>query len=142
MSDYQNLTIILHHKKDRLNRINLLDPSGEGRGKRVIAENVRSEAEATRIMACVNFCAGVSDSDLADGVASFGGLEAIVRYIPEQKKRLDELAAQRDELLAALKGLLHLYQNPLMIRSQETFLYGQQLYIAARDAIAKCEAQS
>lgn len=58
-----------------------------------------SEANARRIAACWNVCEGIPTK----------ALEADVPGIFRQINRQEELKAQRDELLAALKGMLEVF---------------------------------
>lgn len=56
-----------------------------------------SPANARRIVACVNACAGIPDNKLSDG--------CILELAVEQEIAIMKLEKQRDELLAALEGL-------------------------------------
>lgn len=58
------------------------------------------EADARRIVACVNACAGLPQGALDGGWTARGMSE----YAIALEQRRDELIAQRDELLAALKA--------------------------------------
>lgn len=77
---------------DRLSRWVVLEQNSAGTGKMVIAENIRTEANARRIVACVNACAGVPDGLLHSGAYR------------EMIQAQTELTIQRDELLAALEA--------------------------------------
>lgn len=95
-------------------------------GRTLIAEN---EANASRIVACVNACVGVSDDALD------GGWKAveISAYAKSLEAQLAAVTAQRDELLAAVK-------------SAKSWLEGwasadQEIEIIDM-AIAKCEVQN
>jgi hypothetical protein len=65
---------------------------------------VSAAVEAARIVACVNYCAGVATDDLIAG-ASSGGLRALVAAD-------DALERQRDRLLAALHQVRPLIEQP------------------------------
>jgi hypothetical protein len=77
-------------------------------------------ADASRIVACVNACASFSTEDL----------EQCPLVSPNGFDLYRSVAAQRDELLAALKQLV----NPLS--------HKQKAFDAAHATIAKAEAQS
>jgi len=67
-----------------------------------IAPEVCHLADARRIVACVNACAGLSTDvieNIAENIAEIGGVYAIVA-------RAAELLEQRDELAQALAGVL------------------------------------
>ncbi len=66
-------------------------------GRRVTLAHVYDEQHAHRIIACVNYCAGLTDADLAALRATDGS---------ETGRAIDsalKLRAQRDELAAALQ---------------------------------------
>lgn len=58
----------------------------------------QNKTDARRIVACVNACAGIDIKFLEDF--------SILHEIKESKERREKAESQRDELLAALKGLL------------------------------------
>ena len=60
-------------------------------------------ANAHRIVACVNACAGISTTGLE--IAGFGGLHHIAEATFEQRMARNEIIRQRDELLAAMRYL-------------------------------------
>lgn len=60
---------------------------------------INSEANASRIVACINACAGLDTEQLE----SSGGIAATAKYLSVQ---IASVNRQRDELLAVLEGLL------------------------------------
>lgn len=80
---------------DRLKRWALLDMSGTGTGKEVIACDIRNEGTAHRLAACWNACDGVSTEVLELNTQGGGVLNL--------ERQRDAAKAQRDALLAALE---------------------------------------
>lgn len=83
-----------------------------------------AEPDARRIVACVNACAGIDTEWLENN-----GAYAVP--VPSLRTLLN----QRDELLAALKGLYGMVSDNFHVDGSMMTDYG-----AAYDAIAKCEA--
>lgn len=83
-------------------------------------------ANASRIVACVNACAGISDDELANGVMpkSFSARVVIPRITNE-----------RDEMLAALKDLHKAYRRAVGLHSGQDDAYT----VRSHNAIAKAE---
>lgn len=69
-----------------------------------LALNV-GEADARRIVACVNACAGV-ETIVLEQLANSGGLVRIFSERAEYSAMAGQLELQRDQLLAALEGLV------------------------------------
>lgn len=90
-------------------------------GRTLIAEN---EANASRIVACVNACVGVSD-DALDGGWEAAGLSA---YANRLEVDLAAVIAQRDELLQTVKAVQTMCHGAIRVRID--------------GIIAKCEAQN
>ena len=63
-------------------------------GGHLIGESI-IEANARRIVACVNACAGMMNDELEGGL-----------LIGVMQSKIDRLECQRDELLAALQGMI------------------------------------
>lgn len=61
------------------------------------------EANARRIVACVNACKGITTADLETMVASMSIERQLKKSKPETRGRKSKCSAQRDDLLAALR---------------------------------------
>lgn len=85
------------------------DKNRIGHGQEAVASthtyfNHRDEANARRIVACVNACAGISTEKLEENAADpIAGLFG--RMAAREGTRADKAESQRDELLAALKEI-------------------------------------
>jgi hypothetical protein len=88
-------------------------------------ETEESQDNARRIVACVNACAGL-DTEALD--SRFGIAAEMWGLADKRLARVQELVGQRDELLAALKGVVK-------VADRQTDEFN-----AARAAIAKAEA--
>jgi len=62
------------------------------------------EANAKRIVQCVNTCAGVTEAELAS-IQWHGGVKGMMARAVENAIEEEKVKQQRDELLAALKAL-------------------------------------
>ena len=85
------------------------------------------QANAARIVACVNACEGVDTEDLTHGC-----YQKLIEKHVEVCFAKQDLEAQRDELLAALKGVL----NVVNVRIDDPRIHQ---FDEARAAIAKAE---
>jgi len=109
-------------------------------GRTLIAEN---EANARRIAACVNACAGVSTEKLEGEASNLREWHEQMRLdaIDIAARNLD-LKAQRDELLAALKSLDCALEKAWKERTlSATALDGEQVR-SYKSVILKCEVQN
>jgi len=76
------------------------DETGQiGEAKHLITDQSEIEANARRIVACVNACAGIS-TEVLEGAEQITSIKSALNGYLEMKH-------QRDELLAALKNLVH-----------------------------------
>ena len=92
----------------------------------------RREANARRLVACWNACEGIDTADLDVGSVS------IIHKLHDEVAKL--VLAQRDELLAALQGILGYFDSGNSVPvSQATIRAGSDEVKAARAAIAKVE---
>lgn len=90
-----------------------------------------SEANARRIVACVNACAGFSDDELRE-VAANGGFIDQTRYNAK-------VTAQRDQLLSALKGMVEVARLTIGWHCTPPGANGP--LVVAEQTIASAEAQ-
>ena len=67
---------------------------------------VSAEANARRIVACVNACAGIPDEQLYDQEPG-----CLLSAMVEQEQEIMAITKQRDELLAALEKMNRAYVN-------------------------------
>lgn len=104
MSILENLTpLAVWPQDDRLKRFDIVclnEKTSPGAGKVVIAENIRQEEVAQRIVACVNACAGVETERLEDGM-----------LVKEVHKTMLRNMGDRYQLLVALEALI-LFTKP------------------------------
>lgn len=91
-----------------------------------------SKANARRIVACVNFCEGISNSDIERLQGVENGLARVI-------DRAKEFKQQRDELLSALKEITSDYSDRFDLESPSTNLGIKTVIKAANEAIAKAE---
>lgn len=99
----------------------------------------RREADARRIVACVNACEGISTKLLEEFPRGINGMSVVAIG-----KMRDQAQAQRDELLAALKSTLAVLEDWDGAITQDiaaTFTAHDEIQ-QAREAIAKAEGQS
>ena len=83
------------------------------------------DANARRIVACVNACATMPTDDLEEMVSVGGNIRNLAEFA-------DELRKQRDELLAALTGLV----EDLEMRAVDgVVLCGRSAYAKAKSAL-------
>lgn len=82
-----------------------------------------SESDARRIVACVNACAGIPT-----GMLIAAGQSAVIALRP-----IDEVIAERDELLAAAQSVIDRWDTPLWKDVPATAEYINKL----REAVAK-----
>lgn len=92
-------------------------------------ENERGEANARRIVACVNACAGIPNDQLECDNIEF------VRIFNER----NTLNKQRDELLAACQGLMKAHRITAA-RPPQTVEQAEQQLDDIRNAVAAAEA--
>lgn len=114
-----------------------------------LGDKALGEANARRIVACVNLCAGMDIDDIEGTLA----LESNVLFYSRRKEaEIKTIKTQRDELLAALKLYHQAFDqifaqrlsNPIKDawgRNVDCTLLNEA-YEAGRSAIAKCEVQS
>lgn len=95
------------------------------------AVDAQSEANARRIAACWNACEGL-DTGLLKNITTLGDTLASRFRMRDKVER--DLQAQRDELLAALKGMLEVFGD-------EFGMGDSSVCDDARAAIAKAEGQ-
>ena len=95
-------------------------------------EGDETEANARRIVACVNACAGYSTDALESGIS-------VVRTAQKNMEARALAEAQRDELAAALRGFVDstLYGAAHDARRAHEF---RPLFDAARSALAKVQS--
>lgn len=93
-----------------------------------------AEADARRIVACVNACKHYRTEDLEEVGENLSGVFA------DTRERCAELIAHRDELLAALKRAEPLVEQTVDISGYKTN-GNRRVWRAVRAAIAKCEAE-
>jgi hypothetical protein len=103
----------------------------EPQGGPVMSVEQRFEL-AQRIVACVNACDGYPTADLED-VARLGGIPAVKTGIEVQLACMKSVTDQRDELLAALVGIVNAYDAPNKSLAQPI--------VAARKAITKAKGK-
>lgn len=102
-----------------------------GRGLKQICQDA-TEANAERIAACWNACQGIDTADLKAGSVS------IIHKLHDEAAQ--RVLAQRDELLAALQGIIGYFDSGNSVDvSQATIKAGSDEVKAARAAIAKVE---
>lgn len=91
------------------------------------------EANARRIVACVNACAGMTTEEIENDIA-VGGYIAIVKC---HQAHIEEIEKKRDELLSSLKSI-----KPVMVRVSKTSLERVAVYPADEidAAIAKVKS--
>lgn len=63
-------------------------------------------SNARRIVACVNACAGL-ETEVLDNIVTLG--ETLLDRFELRNRQEKEIKAQRDELLAALEGMIEVY---------------------------------
>ena len=97
------------------------------------------EANARRIVACVNACAGYWVNQLESTIMEQGGFAAIIRDLGNEKFQAKQ---QRDELLAAIKAYLNENTPRNGELPSEHMQRSFKLIEAVHTAIAKAEAQS
>jgi hypothetical protein len=121
-----------------------------------------TDANERRIVACVNACAGL-DSELLENIDITGGLVERFALLNQTERQRDEalakcvrlereldrangfherLAEQRDELLAALKGMVEVAEFGLTLFGNTTPPDADGPLIQARAAIAKVEGKA
>lgn len=93
-----------------------------------------TEANARRIVACVNACAGISTEQLEMDI-SVGGEKSIYE---SQEAKVQELIQQKNILLEAVKGIVNFHNEHC--EDEELYPEFLDLLNAARAAIAKAEA--
>lgn len=84
-------------------------------------ENVRGEANARRIVVCVNACAGIDDPELWVAQMRFMDSDHTASL-----EIIGELTKQRDELLAALKRLEDACDKRASCLSKEAYLVAER----------------
>lgn len=98
------------------------------------------EADARRIVACVNYCAGLETGDMINATESGNGAA----------ESINALIAQRDELLAALNNLVDIIDKAglgnlskgVQLGAMSWYVKASDAVEWAREAIAKCEVKS
>lgn len=69
---------------------------------------VNAEANARRVVACVNAMAGIDDDNV---LFRCGRIGTVRKHIATQQVQIEKLTAQRDQLLAALEAIMELHDS-------------------------------
>lgn len=93
-------------------------------------------ANAARIVACVNFCEGVSDDLLTSGKTLQDFSVELVRLRSMLRER-DALAAKVEELAAALRDLMSLHAEEVFIHGDDDGITVAAVLANARAALAR-----
>ena len=91
---------------------------------------IYGEANARRITACVNACAGISTENLEDNVP-----------IKELARRYNETLKQRDELLAALERFMDSHEECTDFDGFAAQIVSMADYHQAQEAIARVKGE-